>query len=122
MSPKETLLYRLTELMFEKQQTFLLLDELYEDEVISSFVWNIQIDSPYQQLLFDGVLSQYNHQNEIVVSFTIEAYFHHLLANAEIRKERIGVNDPSTKESISNAKRLAKELGKEGELPDWIIG
>ncbi len=79
MSPKETLLYRITELMFEKQQTFLLLDELYEDEIISPFVRNIQIDSPYQQLLFDGVLSQYNHQNEIVVSFTIEAYFHHLL-------------------------------------------
>lgn len=79
MSPKEALLYRITELMFEKQQTFLLLDELYEDEVISSFIRNIQIDSPYQQLLFDGVLSQYNHQNEIVVSFTIEAYFHHFL-------------------------------------------
>jgi hypothetical protein len=66
MSKKETLLYRLTELIFEKQQTFLLLDELYEDEIISAYVRNIQIDSPYQQLLFDGVLSQYNHQNELV--------------------------------------------------------
>ena len=81
MSPKEILLYRITELMFEKQQTFVLLDELYQDEVISPFVRNIQIDSPYQQLVFDGVLSQYNHQNEIVVSFTIEAYFQHILAN-----------------------------------------
>lgn len=80
MSPKETLLYRLTELMFENQQSFLLLDELYEDVIISPFVRNIQIDSPFQQLVFDGVLSQYNHQNEIVVSFTVEAYFHHLLA------------------------------------------
>ena len=88
MSPKETLLYLITELMFEKQQNFLLLDELYEDEVISPFVRNIQIDSPYQQLVFDGVLSQYNHQNEIVVSFTIEAYFHHLLAKFLQKDER----------------------------------
>ena len=97
MLPKETLLYRLTELMFEKQQTFLLLDELYEDEIISPFVRNIQIDSPYQQLVFEGVLSQFNHQNEIVVSFTIEAYFHFLLGeiiynkaqNRELVTERV---------------------------------
>ncbi|MFY7945068.1 MAG: tetratricopeptide repeat protein [Crocinitomicaceae bacterium] len=88
MPEKETLLYRLTDLMFEKQQTFLLLDELYEDEIISPFVRNIQIDSPYQQLLFEGVLSQYNHQNELVVSFTIEAYFHHLLAKVLQKDER----------------------------------
>ena len=83
--------------MFEKQQTFVLLDELYEDEVISPFVRNIQIDSPYQQLLFDGVLSQYNHQNEIVVSFTIEAYFHHLLGLI-LNKNK----DVETPKSLSN--------------------
>lgn len=88
MSEKETLLCRLTELMCEKQQIFLLLDELYEDEIISPYVRNIQIDSPYQQLLFDGVLSQYNHQNELVVSFTIEAYFHHLLAKVLQKDKR----------------------------------
>jgi hypothetical protein len=26
----------------------------------------------------------------------------------------------NSEESISNAKRLAKELGKENELPDWM--
>ena len=110
MSPKETLLYRITELMFEKQQTFLLLDELYEDEVISPFVRNIQIDSPYQQLLFDGVLSQYNHQNEIVVSFTIEAYFHHLLAKVLQKDERY-----KTAESLLELIQINKLVGlKEG--------
>ena len=59
MKEKELLLFRLVELMFEKQQTFLLIDELYEDEVISPFIRNIQIDSPYQQLLFEGVISQF---------------------------------------------------------------
>lgn len=102
MSKKEVLLYRLTELMFEKQQTFLLLDELYEDEIISSYVRNIQIDSPYQQLLFDGVLSQYNHQNEIVVSFTIEAYFHHLLAKV-LQKDKRYQSAESLLELIQNS-------------------
>ena len=40
---------------------------------------------------------------------------------AEIRKERIGLEDQATQESISNALRIAKELGKEGELPEWMI-
>jgi tetratricopeptide (TPR) repeat protein len=81
MSKKETLLYRLIELMLEKQQTFLLLDKLYEDEVISPFVRNIQIDSPYQQLLLEGLLSQLSQGEEIVVSVTVENYFHHLLGH-----------------------------------------
>jgi tetratricopeptide (TPR) repeat protein len=131
MSPKETLLYRITELMFEKQQTFLLLDELYEDEVISPFVRNIQIDSPYQQLVFDGVLSQYNHQNEIVVSFTIEAYFHHLLAlvlqkderyqSAESLLELIQNNNLSgIKEGVSNLLSFDVEVFNLKRLTDFI--
>ncbi|MFY7668781.1 MAG: tetratricopeptide repeat protein, partial [Crocinitomicaceae bacterium] len=80
MSQKETLLFRLVELMLEKQQTFLLLDELYEDEVISPFVRNIQIDSPYQQLIFEGVLSQFSQDEELIVMVTVEQYFHNLLA------------------------------------------
>ena len=104
MSKKETLLYRLTELIFEKQQTFLLLDELYEDEIISAYVRNIQIDSPYQQLLFDGVLSQYNHQNEIVVSFTIEAYFLHILANMLEKDTRY--NSPESLITLLKENRL----------------
>ena len=67
---KETILFRLTEIMFQKQQTFLLLDELYEDEVIGSSIRNIQIDSPFQQLLFEGVLSQSIVGDSISVSFT----------------------------------------------------
>lgn len=80
MKEKELLLLRLVEIMFEKQQTFLLLDELYEDEIVGSFIRNIQIDSPYQQLLFEGVLSQFSNREELFVSVTVENYFHHLLA------------------------------------------
>lgn len=44
------------------------------------------------------------------------------IQSAEIRRNdpEVGMEDESTKTSIENTKRLAKELGKENELPDWI--
>jgi len=44
------------------------------------------------------------------------------LQSAEIRKDDpdLGIEAESTQESINDCIRLAKELGKEGELPDWI--
>ena len=50
----------------------------------------------------------------------VEKAFEYYLLSADIRKERIGINNESTLESIANTKRLAKELGKENELPDWM--
>jgi tetratricopeptide (TPR) repeat protein len=46
-------------------------------------------------------------------------YFIH---SAEIRKDdpEVGLIDDDTIESIENSVRIAKELGKENELPDWI--
>ena len=110
MKIKEEILIRLTEIMFENEQTFLSLDELYEDEYLSPHVRNIQIDSPYQQLLFDGVLSQYNYQNEIVVSFTIEAYFHHMLSKVLQKDERYQSAE-SLLELIQNSKLLGLKEG-----------
>ncbi len=44
------------------------------------------------------------------------------IQSAEIRKEdpEVGLETEATQESISNAKRLAKEFGKENDLPEWI--
>ena len=44
------------------------------------------------------------------------------IQSAEIRKNhpKVGLDDEATQESISNAKRLAKELDKENELPEWM--
>jgi hypothetical protein len=50
------LLHRLAELMLDKKQHQLSLDDLSKDEHIGDFVKSIQIDSPYQQLLFEGTL------------------------------------------------------------------
>jgi tetratricopeptide (TPR) repeat protein len=44
------------------------------------------------------------------------------IQSAEIRKDdpEVGLEAEATQEAISNAIRLAKELGKEGELPEWM--
>jgi tetratricopeptide (TPR) repeat protein len=44
----------------------------------------------------------------------------YFMESAEIRKKSIGLEKESTKDAIQNAKRLATELGKENELPDWM--
>jgi tetratricopeptide (TPR) repeat protein len=45
---------------------------------------------------------------------------HYFIQSAEIGKEDIGLENEATQEAIINALRLAKELGKHGELPEWM--
>ena len=79
---KEIILFRLAELMLEKEQNKLLLDDLYEDSIISPFVRNIQIDSPFQELIFQSILSTNSSlENMIVIYFSQEAYSHFILGN-----------------------------------------
>jgi tetratricopeptide (TPR) repeat protein len=40
--------------------------------------------------------------------------------SSEIRKTDTGVTAEATHEAVTNARRLAKELGKEEELPEWM--
>ena len=46
----------------------------------------------------------------------------YFIQSAEIGKEHpgVGMKDESTKTSIENIKRIAKKLGKENELPEWM--
>jgi tetratricopeptide (TPR) repeat protein len=44
----------------------------------------------------------------------------YFIESAEIRKQWIGLENEATIDAIQNAKRLAIELGKENELPDWM--
>lgn len=73
------LVYRLAELMLQQQQHALLVDVLFDDEQIGEFVKSIQIDSPYQQLLLDGVCTESIREEQLYVSFTTEGYFHYVL-------------------------------------------
>jgi tetratricopeptide (TPR) repeat protein len=46
----------------------------------------------------------------------------YFIQSAEIRKDdpEFGLDNEITKDSIANVKRIAKEIGRENELPDWI--
>jgi len=39
---------------------------------------------------------------------------------AEIRKSNLGLEDENTADAIKKSILMAKELGKENELPEWI--
>ena len=58
MTSNHFLLYRLAELMLEYEQNILPVDLLFDDKQIGDFVMSIQIDSPYQQMLLQGVLTE----------------------------------------------------------------
>jgi tetratricopeptide (TPR) repeat protein len=79
MTGNHLLLYRLAELMLEHEQQLLPVDLLFDDEQIGDFAKSIQIDSPYQQMLFEGVLTESVRDEKLYVSFTVEGYFHYVL-------------------------------------------
>lgn len=79
MTSNHLLLYRLAELMLKHEQNILLVDLLFDDEQIGDFVKSIQIDSPYQQMLIEGVLTECVQDEKLFVSFTVERYFHYVL-------------------------------------------
>jgi tetratricopeptide (TPR) repeat protein len=79
MTGNHLLLYHLAELMYEHEQNILPVDVLFDDDQIGDFVKSIQIDSPYQQMLLEGVLTESVHDEKLFVSFTVEGYFHYLL-------------------------------------------
>jgi len=79
MTSNHLLLYRFAELMLEHEQHILPVDLLFDDVQIGDFVKSIQIDSPYQQMLLDGVLTESVRDENLYVSFTVEGYFHYVL-------------------------------------------
>jgi tetratricopeptide (TPR) repeat protein len=81
MTNNNFLLSRLTELMLENKNHILPVDLLFDDELIGDFVKSIQIDSPYQQMLLEGVLTESVRDEKLFVSFTVEGYFHYVLGS-----------------------------------------
>ena len=79
MTSNHLLLYRIAELMLEYELHILPVDLLFDDEQIGDFVKSIQIDSPYQQMLLEGVLTESVRDEKLYVSFTVEGYFHYVL-------------------------------------------
>lgn len=81
MTSNHLLLYHLAERMLEEQHHILAVDTLFDDDVIADFVKSIQIDSPYQQMLLEGVLTESVSDEKLFVSFTVEGYFHFVLGD-----------------------------------------
>ena len=79
MTDIHLLLYRLAELMLENEQYMLPVDMLFDDTQIGDFAKSIQIDSPYQQMLLEGVLTESVREENLYVSFTAEGLFHYVL-------------------------------------------
>lgn len=79
MTDNHLLLNRLAELMLKHEKHILPVDLLFDDEQIGEFVKSIQIDSPYQQMLLEGVLTESVKNEQLYVSFTVEGYFHFVL-------------------------------------------
>jgi len=75
------LIYRLAEIMLQQEQHVLPVDLLFDDAQIGEFVKSIQIDSPYQQLLLEGVLTESVREEKLYVNFTVEGYFHYVLGD-----------------------------------------
>lgn len=103
MTNNHLLIHRLAELMLEKQQHILSLDDLFEDQQIAVFVRSIQIDSPYQQLIFEGVLTETIKEERVMVTFTVEGYFHYVLGEV-IEKQTESKGADALKELLVNNK------------------
>jgi hypothetical protein len=91
MTSNHLLLFHLAELMLKHEQHILPVDILFNDNQIGDFVKSIQIDSPYQQLLLEGVITESVLNEKLYVSFTVEGYFHYVLGEV-IEKKLVGKN------------------------------
>jgi tetratricopeptide (TPR) repeat protein len=112
MTGNHQLLYRLAELMFEHEQHILPVDLLFDDEQIGDFVKSIQIDSPYQQMLLDGVLTESVRDEILYVIFTIEGYFHFVLGEV-IYNRTDGLDAEALKQIVEESKLNGVKEGVE---------
>ena len=112
MTANHLLLYRLAELMLEHEQHILPVDLLFDDEQIGDFSKSIQIDSPYQQMLLEGVLTETVRNDKLYVSFTVEGYFHHVLGEV-INKQIEGKGAEALKQIVQENKLNGAKEGVE---------
>ena len=112
MTSSHLLVCRLAELMLEHEQHFMPVDLLFDDEQIGDFVKSIQIDSPYQQMLFEGVLTESIKEEKLYVSLTVEGYFHYVLGEVIYNRTK-GLNAEALKEIVEENKLNGAKEGVE---------
>ena len=112
MTNNHLLLLRLAELMLEHEQHIMSVDLLFNDEHIGDFVKSIQIDSPYQQLLHEGVLTELVRDEKLYVIFTVEGYFHYVLGQV-IYNRTEGFGAEALKQIVEENKLIGVKDGVE---------
>jgi tetratricopeptide (TPR) repeat protein len=112
MPSNHFLLHHLAERMLEQQQHVLSVDDLFDDKIISDYVKSIQIDSPYQQMLLEGVLTESVREEKLYVSFTVEGYFHYVLGEV-IYHQTEGLGAEALKQIVETNKLNGAKEGVE---------
>jgi len=112
MTDNHLLIYRLAELMFKYEQHILPVDLLFDDEQIGDFAKSIQIDSPYQQMLIEGVLTESVREEKLFVSFTVEGFFHYVLGEV-IYNQTFGESKDALKLIVEKNKLIGAKEGVE---------
>jgi tetratricopeptide (TPR) repeat protein len=98
--------------MLEHEQHILPVDLLFDDEQIGDYVKSIQIDSPYQHMLLDGVLTESVRDEKLYVSFTVEGYFHYVLGEV-IYNRTEGLGPEALKQIVEENKLIGAKEGVE---------
>jgi tetratricopeptide (TPR) repeat protein len=98
--------------MLQHEQHMLPVDLLFDDERIGEFVKSIQIDSPYQQMLFDGVLTESVRDEKLFVYFTVEGYFHYVLGEV-IHNRTEGLGAEALKQIVEENNLIGAKEGIE---------
>ncbi len=98
--------------MLEHEQHIMSVDILFDDEQIGDFVKSIQIDSPYQQMVLEGVLTESVRDEKLFVSFTVEGYFHYVLGEV-IYNQTKGKGPESLKQIVEENKLNGAREGVE---------
>ena len=98
--------------MLVHEQHILPVDLLFDDEQIGDFVKSIQIDSSYQQMVLEGVLTESVRDEKLFVSFTVEGYFHYVLGEV-INNQTNGKGPESLKQIVEENKLNGAKEGVE---------
>lgn len=109
MTDNHLLLFRIAELMLEYEQHVLPVDLIFDDVQIGDYVKSIQIDSPYQQMLREGVLTESVRNEKLYVSYTVEGYFHYVLGEVIFKQTKDREAQPLKKIVEENKLNGAKE-------------
>ena len=86
----------------------------YYEKCLAIYLKTLGEEHPYVATSYNNIGLAWDSKGEYEKS--LEFY----VLSSQIRFKKLGASHNLTNKSIENAKRVAKELGKENELPDWM--